>query len=84
MGYHIASFLAFHEYLMSSNGCSGTSPVLSFIVIDQPSQVYFPSSSSGVNDLDTPTEMFNKVMENRNTDINETQRIFKILSRKFR
>ncbi|EKN6081078.1 DUF3732 domain-containing protein [Yersinia enterocolitica] len=81
MGYHIASFLAFHEYLMSSNGCSGASPVLSFIVIDQPSQVYFPSSSSGVNDLDTPTEMFNKVMENRNTDINETQRIFKILSR---
>ncbi|MFO3836831.1 DUF3732 domain-containing protein [Klebsiella grimontii] len=81
MGYHIASFLAFHEYLMSSNGCSGTSPVLSFIVIDQPSQVYFPSSSSGVNDLDTPPEMFNKVMENRNIDINETQRIFKILSR---
>lgn len=81
MGYHIASFLAFHEYLLSSNGCSGTSPVLSFMVIDQPSQVYFPSSSSGVNDLDTPTEVFDKVMANRNTDIKETQRIFKILSR---
>ncbi|MGM7964007.1 DUF3732 domain-containing protein [Yersinia enterocolitica] len=81
MGYHLAAFLAFHEYFISPNGCGGDSPVFSFLVIDQPSQVYFPSSSSGINALDQSDDEFEKIKKERDTDINETQRIFKILSR---
>jgi hypothetical protein len=40
MGYHIAAFLAIHEYVGDNNPLG---PVPSFVVIDQPSQVYFPS-----------------------------------------
>ncbi|WP_437323562.1 DUF3732 domain-containing protein [Sorangium sp. So ce381] len=39
MGYHIAVALALHEYFLNQTW----SPVPSFLVIDQPSQVYFPA-----------------------------------------
>jgi hypothetical protein len=38
MGYHLATLLALHEYFISLN----FSHVPQFLVIDQPSQVYFP------------------------------------------
>lgn len=40
MGYHIATLLALHEYFLL---VMKSSPVPSFLIIDQPSQVYFPS-----------------------------------------
>ncbi len=39
MGYHIATALALHEYFLTLPW----SPVPTFLVIDQPSQVYFPA-----------------------------------------
>jgi Protein of unknown function (DUF3732) len=40
VGYHIAGLLALHEYFMRLS----SSPVPNFLVIDQPSQVYFPEA----------------------------------------
>lgn len=39
MGYHLATFLALHELFAAQHH----SPVPNFLVIDQPSQVYFPA-----------------------------------------
>ncbi len=39
MGYHIATFLALHQAFAAQDHCS----VPRFLVIDQPSQVYFPA-----------------------------------------
>lgn len=38
MGYHIATLLSLHEYFLTVNN----SPVPTFIIFDQPSQVYYP------------------------------------------
>lgn len=38
MGYHIATLLALHEYFVDLKW----NPVPQFLIIDQPSQVYFP------------------------------------------
>jgi len=39
MGYHIATLLALHEVFLSRP----RNPVPTFLIIDQPSQVYFPA-----------------------------------------
>lgn len=75
MGYHIATFLGIHEYL-SKEG-NRNLPPFSFIVIDQPSQVYFPSSTRGVNALD---EGFEAVNQARPADVIATRRIFEVLA----
>ncbi|WP_369987568.1 DUF3732 domain-containing protein [Pseudomonas xanthosomatis] len=75
MGYHIAAFLAIHEYL--AQPLNQHLPPFGFIVIDQPSQVYFPSSHSGSNDLDGD---FADINQKRPADIIATQRIFQTLS----
>lgn len=41
VGYHLATLFALHEFLVGRLD----SPVPSFLVVDQPSQVYFPESS---------------------------------------
>jgi hypothetical protein len=75
MGYHIAAFLGIHEYL--SQESNRHLPPFSFIVIDQPSQVFFPSSSGGSNALD---EGFAAVSNARMADVIATRRIFEVLS----
>lgn len=76
MGYHIATFMAIHEYLaIEENQCL---PPFSFLVIDQPSQVYFPSSHAGDNALD---QSFADVEKNRATDVRATRRIFEMISK---
>jgi len=75
MGYHLAAFLAIHEYL--AQPLNQHLPPFGFIVIDQPSQVYFPSSHNGNNELDGDFADINK---KRPADIIATQRIFQTLS----
>jgi hypothetical protein len=41
MAYHVAFYLAFHRWCWQKGG----SPVPTFLVIDQPNQVYFPSDT---------------------------------------
>ena len=38
MGYHVATFLSLHEYFLTQKN----NPVPTFIIFDQPSQVYYP------------------------------------------
>lgn len=77
MGYHIATFLALHEFL-SGPGLE-TSPVFGFLVIDQPSQVYFPSAASGANALDSDGDSRKKLEIERDVDVGATKKIFEML-----
>ncbi|QPK65276.1 DUF3732 domain-containing protein [Methylomonas sp. LL1] len=77
MGYHIATFLALHQFLSKDE--LSHSPVFSFIVIDQPSQVYFPSAASGANQLDADAEGLKKLRVERDVDVRATKRIFEML-----
>lgn len=77
MGYHISTFLALHEYLSGKE--QNHLPPFSFLVIDQPSQVYFPSAESGDNILDKMgTDQELKIT--RQNDVISTRRIFEMLS----
>lgn len=75
MGYHIATFLGIHEYLSKEE--NRKLPPFNFIVIDQPSQVYFPNSTGGINILDAGFEAVNQA---RPADVIATRRIFEVLS----
>lgn len=78
MGYHIATFLAIHRFLSKAD--LSHSPVFSFLVIDQPSQVYFPSANSGANQLDADEEGLRQLIAERDVDIRATKRIFEMLA----
>lgn len=47
LGYHLATFIGLHGYLIENDR-----PVPRFLLIDQPSQVYFPPDSAGREHLD--------------------------------
>jgi len=68
MGYHIATLVSLHEVFLGLPN----SPVPAFLVIDQPSQVYFPAgwppAGNGTGDEPPPQ------------DIQATRRIFEALS----
>ncbi|MHB2094929.1 DUF3732 domain-containing protein [Pantoea dispersa] len=77
MGYHLSTFLALHEFLSSPG--NENLPPFSFLIIDQPSQVYFPSAASGENILDE-INSHNQLMTARENDILATKKIFEMLS----
>lgn len=68
VGYHLATLLAIHEYVLKLPD----NPVPSFLVIDQPSQVYFPESSWNSIDEEPSYSVSSSVSE----DIKGVQRIF--------
>ncbi len=70
VGYHIATLLAIHSFLLTQN----ENFVPSFIILDQPSQVYFPEASwESLNA--TPSSSCDNVSE----DIKGVRRIFSVL-----
>lgn len=71
VGYHIAGLLALHEHF---NGLP-QNPVARFLMVDQPSQVYFPEAWPAMDQ--TPSG--NKPSE-RSPDIEGVRRIFAALS----
>jgi HAMP domain-containing protein len=71
VGYHIAGMLALHEHFVSIP----ENPVPDFLVIDQPSQVYFPEAWPSMEE--TP-ETNGK--SDRSPDIEGVHRIFSALS----
>lgn len=73
MGYHISTLLALHQYFLSLESC----PVPNFLVIDQPSQVYFPERWP--HDLD-PKNPNNQPYEPNSGDIECVHKIFRTLS----
>lgn len=72
VGYHIAALLALHEHFMSLSN----NPVPRFLVIDQPSQVYFPDKAWPTMEVD-PSENGGP---GDSTDIAGVHRIFNALS----
>ncbi len=73
VGYHLATLLAMHDYLLGLEH----NPVPSFLVIDQPSQVYFPETAWTSSD-EQPAKSLG---ENVSEDIKGVQRIFNQLKK---
>jgi phage shock protein A len=67
VGYHVSCLLALHEHFIALS----SSPVPRFLVIDQPSQVYFPEAWPNV--VDEPGD--------KSADIEGVHRIFEALSK---
>ncbi len=73
MGYHISTLLALHEYFISLH----KNFVPQFLIIDQPSQVYFPERWPLDPHPRKPEEPLNKP---NSDDLNRTRKIFQALS----
>lgn len=71
VGYHVAGFLALHQHFMSLKD----NPVPRFLLIDQPSQVYFPEAWPS---LDRAPDTSKK--EEVSSDIEGVHRIFAALA----
>ena len=72
VGYHIATLLAIHEYITSLSN----NPVPLFVLMDQPSQVYFPETSW--ESISEPPKSSNG--KDLSADITGVQRIFSVIS----
>jgi len=72
MGYHLSTLLAIHEFLSKHPELL----VFGFLIIDQPSQVYFPSAASGANELDGKADALQRLFLDRGSDVRDTKRIF--------
>ncbi|WP_063889157.1 DUF3732 domain-containing protein [Burkholderia ubonensis] len=79
MAYHVSTFLALHEFFTKPERLNG--PVFSFLAIDQPSQVFFPSAHSGENLLDEHDDQAKSLRGSRDSDIEDTRKIFLALAR---
>ena len=71
VGYHVAGLLALHEHFASMN----LSPVPRFLVIDQPSQVYFPEAWPSIEESPNGEDKVES-----SPDIAGVRRIFNALS----
>ena len=74
VGYHVAGLLALHEHFIGL----GDNPVPRFLVIDQPSLVYFPEAWPS---MEGPPDERKEV--DRSSDIEGVRRIFTALSHFF-
>lgn len=73
MGYHLATLLGLHEYFLRLEQAGKKNYVPSFLVFDQPSQVYFPEKFPEQDDLATQKDQQNK---KTSQDIENTTAIF--------
>lgn len=71
VGYHIAGIVALHEHFVNLKN----NPVPRFLVVDQPSQVYFPEAWPTIENAPESSNP-----ERRSADIDGVHRIFQALS----
>ncbi|HET8890930.1 MAG TPA: DUF3732 domain-containing protein [Candidatus Angelobacter sp.] len=80
MGYHLSVFLALHQILSERRAVN---PVPSFLIIDQPSQVYFPSDTFKdaveANRTSSTEGKLPLPIRDRSSDLAKTRRIFELL-----
>ncbi|ARO55664.1 hypothetical protein B2G69_17050 [Methylorubrum zatmanii] len=76
MGYHLCLFLALHRIFL---GRGAENPVPTFLVIDQPSQVYFPSDTFDETGKDK-ADAIRSGKRSRQDDLQSTRRIFAALA----
>lgn len=77
MGYHMATMLGLHEYFLKLPGQGKVNYIPSFIVFDQPSQVYFPEEFPNIQDEKSMSE---KSKKKTSEDIDNTTSIFNACS----
>jgi Protein of unknown function (DUF3732). len=75
MGYHIATLLGLHEYFHTLPAAGKINYIPSFLVLDQPSQVYFPKNFPGSG------EGAEKATSQQDEDIQNTTSIFSTCSK---
>lgn len=75
LGYHIAALLGLHRMFLEVKG----SPVPSILVLDQPSQVYFPDIWP--SDLEEESKSPSRDALGRGDDVEGVRRIFRTLAR---
>ena len=71
MGYHLSTFVALHQFFAAREA---ENPVPGFVVIDQPSQAYFPSDTYEERVQAGPSS------EKRASDLAKTRQIFEFLA----
>ncbi|BAU89658.1 hypothetical protein MPPM_1053 [Methylorubrum populi] len=76
MGYHLSLFLSLHKAFLDRGAAN---PVPTFLVIDQPSQVYFPSDTFDVSS-NNETDARRVRKRSRQDDLQSTRRIFEALA----
>lgn len=74
MGYHIATMLGLHEYFLDLPKHNSPNYIPSFIIFDQPSQVYFPKSIP--EKLPKKIEEINDLKSKLGEDFRSTMKIF--------
>jgi len=74
MCYHLSTLLGLHEYFLKLDYWEKTNFVPSFLILDQPSQVYFPEGFPEENDK------INKDSNKVSLDIQSTKKIFEACS----
>ncbi|RQV78354.1 DUF3732 domain-containing protein [Burkholderia anthina] len=72
LGCHLIALLALHKHFVEQER-----PVPGFLIIDQPSQVYFPSTS--YRQLDGTKEGLEGIKDRPDTDISAVHRMFRVL-----
>jgi hypothetical protein len=78
MAYHLATFLALHGIFLKRREHN---PVPTFLIIDQPSQVYFPSDTYDVKTTDSEKDVGSRLTRRHLNDLESTRQIFRTLGR---
>lgn len=64
MGYHLATLFGIHEYLNSLNNSGKINYIPTFLILDQPSQVYYPKEfTEGSKDIADTKKIFETAYE---------------------
>jgi hypothetical protein len=61
VGYHLLIHFALHKFFVKNDR-----PIPRFLMLDQPSQIYFPSEGGACKDIEAAKRMFNFIIENAN------------------
>ena len=61
VGYHLLIHFALHKFFVKNNR-----PVPRFLMLDQPSQIYFPSEGGSCKDIEAAKRMFHFIIEKAN------------------
>lgn len=61
VGYHLLIHFALHKFFVKNDR-----PIPRFLMLDQPSQIYFPSEGGACKDIEAAKRMFNFIIEKAN------------------
>nr|WP_315160858.1 DUF3732 domain-containing protein [uncultured Flavobacterium sp.] len=80
MCYHLATMLGLHNYFYNLKNENKTNYIPSFLILDQPSQVYYPDKTDEIDEIEQK-EKDNELSKNESEDIQNTKKIFEVCSK---